>query len=150
GIGYKRPRPRPPNEADHFGRRLLRSPRRGRRGAPLQPDGEPRPFPPRHRWVRLVRSGDLREAAPLAPPEGPARGGTARRRGADARLRTADRRRVPLRRLPVHDRRVRPRLPAQRRLLVLPAGGSGHADPPEPEANLGETLALSGPPRPRG
>ena len=65
--------------------------------------------------------------------------------GLIARLRRAHRRRLHLRRLPVRDRRALGRLPAPRRVLLLPPGGRRHADragaPRAARARLGRPAA---------
>src|SRR5439155_11399949 len=95
---------------------------RGRRSDDLQPRGKPRALSPRRRRLRPLRLRLLgqAEARPAPCPGAGRRDRLARR--ADAALRPANRRRVPLRRLPVRNRPRERRLPPPRGLLVLPAG----------------------------
>ena len=95
----------------------------------LQPRREPRPVPARHRRLRPVRLRLLGHAAPGAAAQARARRRAARRPSGSCDAfdeRIADG--LPLRRLPVRDRPALGRLPATRRVLVLPARSPTDAD----------------------
>ena len=113
------PRPRPEDAALHRRRRVVQAAhRQGRRGR-VQPHRKQRAVPPGDRRLRPVRPDHLGDAAPGRAPQGRARGRGALDRRPGQGVRRAHPRRLPLRRLPVRDRRDLPRLPEPRR--VLPA-----------------------------
>ena len=85
-------------------------------------------FPPRDRRLRPVRRGHPRAAASDAAHQARARGAAHRHRRADAGVRAAHRRRIPLRRLPVLDRHAVGHLSAQGRVLVLSPAAARHPD----------------------
>ena len=93
-----------------------------RRGCHVQPGAERRALLARRRRLRALRRRVLGEAEARPARSARARGRARDDRGAAVPLRRADRRRLPVRRLPVRDRPGVGRLPAARRLLVLPAG----------------------------
>ena len=122
------PRPRAHAAADHRRRGVVHPDGRRRPAAHLQPQRERRSLSSRDRRLRPVRRGHPRAAAADAAGQARARGAAHRRGRADAGLRAAHRRRIPLRRLPVLDRHVLRHLSAQGRVLVLSPAAARHAD----------------------
>ena len=135
------PRPRSRAEADHRRGRVVHAHGRRRQAAHVQPQRKSRALPPGHRRLWPVRDRHPRAPQADAANQARTRGADHRRRRPDAGLRGAHRRRLPLRRLPVLDRRLLRHLSAQGDILLLSPAAGRRGDAHGAKGTVGGALA---------